>query len=258
MVSVGSISLLFALVFLGAAIGWFLNRFLSKSQFSELEIQRNFAEKKLAAVTLHYKNLDSQHMQLQQLQNESSKVAKTLNNKSTVLAERCKHLEQGNNELNNKNTDIMNKITQLYQAKEAEISQLHLKIELAKSSGETAVTSTQEIQILKQTVERLENLLVEESASYESHISELEKNLSQMQPIDVLHTLATVKSDDLTKISGIGPKLNGFLREYGIVSFNQLANMSDEELQELSSELGDFGNRIFTDKWVEQAQLLND
>jgi len=254
MVNISFIGILLVILLLGLSVGWFLHRFVLNTKLSELEEQCALAEKNLEVVTKRCKGLEAESMRFQY---ESSTVVKKLNAKRAALEKRCQELEKGNSNLNHKNADIARKITQLYQAKQGEISKLHEKIELAKSRGGTATTSSQEIQFLKQTVERLESLLINESTNYEEHISELEKRLSQIQPIDVLQPPTTIEPDDLTEISGIGPKLSEFLREFGIISFHQLANMSDQELVRLSDELGDFGDRIIRDKWIEQARLLS-
>lgn len=254
-VDIGFISILIAVVLLGLSVGWFLHRHFFNIKFFNLKEKCSLVEKELAVVTSRYKELDAKAMRFQY---ESAEVVKKLNTKKAVLEKLCQKLEGGNNHLSDQNADIARKITQLYQAKQTEIGKLHSKIELAKSRGSIATTSSQEIQFLKQTVERLESLLIDESSHYEKQINELEDRLCEMQPLDVLAAPATIEPDDLTEISGIGPKLKKFLSEFGIVSFYQLANMSNEELIRLSDELGDFGDRIVRDKWIEQAKLLNE
>lgn len=254
MVNISFIGILLVIVLLGLSAGWFLHRFVLSTKLSELEEKCALAENNLEVITKRCKDLETESMRLQF---ESDTVIKRLNGTSATLEKQYKKLKSNNSNLQHKNADIARKITQLYQAKQTEITKLHEKIELAKSRGEVAVSSKDEIQFLKQTVQRLEKLIMDESMSYEEHISALESRLSEIQPIDVLQAPTTIERDDLTEISGIGPKLQEFLHEFGIVSFHQLANMSDEELVRLSDELGDFGGRIIRDNWVEQARLLS-
>lgn len=62
---------------------------------------------------------------------------------------------------------------------------------------------------------------------------------------------------DLTRIEGIGPKINVVLRRGGITSFEELAQASVDEIVKL---LGEGGVRFAPSKetWAQQAQLLVD
>jgi large subunit ribosomal protein L21 len=63
------------------------------------------------------------------------------------------------------------------------------------------------------------------------------------------------KADDLTLISGIGPKLNERLKTHGIFHFWQLASLSDEDVKKLEGEMA-FPGRIDREEWIEQAREL--
>ncbi len=62
-------------------------------------------------------------------------------------------------------------------------------------------------------------------------------------------------ADDLTRIIGIGPKIQSVLNEAGIFHFWQLAKLPKEELTALEGRFSPPG-RIARDKWVEQAVKL--
>ena len=62
--------------------------------------------------------------------------------------------------------------------------------------------------------------------------------------------------DDLSRIKGLGPKLQKLLPELGITSFAQIAAMTDADLADLDTKLGAFAGRPAKDSWVEQAKLL--
>ncbi len=62
-------------------------------------------------------------------------------------------------------------------------------------------------------------------------------------------------ADDLTRISGIGPKIAALLNDAGIVSFTQLAELSDDEIGSLEDRLK-FKGRVTRENWVEQARSL--
>lgn len=64
-------------------------------------------------------------------------------------------------------------------------------------------------------------------------------------------------ADDLTKISGIGPKLRDMLYGMGYYHFDQIAGWSDQELQWVDDSLEGFKGRAVRDNWVEQAKALS-
>lgn len=66
---------------------------------------------------------------------------------------------------------------------------------------------------------------------------------------------AAVRQDDLKAISGIGPKLEKILNGLGITTYRQVAELTDEQIAKLDSELGIAG-RIQRDGWIDQAQRL--
>lgn len=63
------------------------------------------------------------------------------------------------------------------------------------------------------------------------------------------------KADDLKKIKGVGPKLEGLLNELGFWHFEQIANWTPEEVAWVDSRLK-FKGRIERDGWIEQARIL--
>jgi predicted flap endonuclease-1-like 5' DNA nuclease len=62
--------------------------------------------------------------------------------------------------------------------------------------------------------------------------------------------------DDLTRIKGLGPKLNRLLAELGVTRFDQIAAWTDADIAAIDAKLGAFAGRPTRDAWVEQAQLL--
>jgi len=64
------------------------------------------------------------------------------------------------------------------------------------------------------------------------------------------------EADDLRKIKGLGPKLVTLLGTLGITRFEQIAAWTEEDIDRIDAQLGNFQGRIRRDSWVEQAQLL--
>jgi predicted flap endonuclease-1-like 5' DNA nuclease len=63
--------------------------------------------------------------------------------------------------------------------------------------------------------------------------------------------------DDLLKIKGIGPKLNGVLVGLGITRFDQIAAWTAGDVDKVDDHMPEFQGRIARDEWIPQAKLLN-
>jgi molybdopterin-containing oxidoreductase family membrane subunit len=69
---------------------------------------------------------------------------------------------------------------------------------------------------------------------------------------------ATGTADDLKKISGVGPKMEGVLNSIGIYTFLQVSKMTKNEYDLLDSITESFPGRAERDDWAGQAKnLLN-
>jgi predicted flap endonuclease-1-like 5' DNA nuclease len=62
--------------------------------------------------------------------------------------------------------------------------------------------------------------------------------------------------DDLIKLKGVGPKLAGILNDRGITRFDQIANLSQGQIEVLDASLGAFRGRFDRDRIKEQADYL--
>ena len=67
---------------------------------------------------------------------------------------------------------------------------------------------------------------------------------------------ASSSGDDLSKIKGLGPKLQMLLPTLGLSTYAQIAALSEADLAMLDPKLGPFAGRPARDGWVEQAQYL--
>ena len=62
--------------------------------------------------------------------------------------------------------------------------------------------------------------------------------------------------DDLKKIKGVGPKLEGLLHTLGVFHFDQVASWTEKEVAWVDYNLEGFKGRIVRDDWVAQAKVL--
>lgn len=62
--------------------------------------------------------------------------------------------------------------------------------------------------------------------------------------------------DDLSRIKGLGPKLQTLLPSLGLSTYAQIAALGEADLVKLDAQLGAFAGRPARDGWAEQAQYL--
>jgi predicted flap endonuclease-1-like 5' DNA nuclease len=62
--------------------------------------------------------------------------------------------------------------------------------------------------------------------------------------------------DDLCRLKGVGPKFADALRAIGFTRFEQIANLTPNEIARVDGQLGAFSGRLNRDRIVEQADYL--
>jgi len=64
--------------------------------------------------------------------------------------------------------------------------------------------------------------------------------------------------DDLKMIKGVGPAIEKTLNELGIFRFQQIADMSEYDIDRVANRLKGFRSRIYREDWIGQARTLRD
>jgi len=64
----------------------------------------------------------------------------------------------------------------------------------------------------------------------------------------------SVQRDNLKKIKGVGPAIEKTLNEMGIVRFQQIADMSEYDIDRVAQRLKGFRSRIYREDWIGQAR----
>jgi len=67
-----------------------------------------------------------------------------------------------------------------------------------------------------------------------------------------------VPRDNLKMIKGVGPAIEKTLNEMGIFHFDQIAEMSEYEIDRVAHRLKGFRSRIYREDWIGQARDLHD
>ena len=64
--------------------------------------------------------------------------------------------------------------------------------------------------------------------------------------------------DNLKQIKGVGPAIEKTLNELGIKLFDQIAQMSEYDIDRVAHRLKGFRSRIYREDWIGQARDLHD
>lgn len=83
-----------------------------------------------------------------------------------------------------------------------------------------------------------------------------EANVTTKHVLGSESPLPAASGDDLERLKGVGPKLANMLRAHGIARFEQVAGLTESELERLDQDLGPFRGRLQRDCVVEQAGYL--
>ena len=86
----------------------------------------------------------------------------------------------------------------------------------------------------------------------------VEEEPADEEPADEEDESANVSSDDLQAIKGIGPAIEKTLNELGIFRFQQIAEMSEYDINRVANHLKGFRSRIYREDWIGQARELRD
>ena len=108
--------------------------------------------------------------------------------------------------------------------------------------------------------------VLEPDEDFDSAIQELDADEDEDEPDDddvdeepsaVVETMNGSK-DDLKQIKGVGPAIEKTLNELGIFRFDQIADMSEYDIDRVANRLRGFRSRIYREDWIGQARDLRD
>jgi predicted flap endonuclease-1-like 5' DNA nuclease len=112
-----------------------------------------------------------------------------------------------------------------------------------------------------------ETELVDQNTSYDEGINEDDSDQpdtvidddEQTVEADALvndSEVADDAGDDLKQIKGVGPAIEKTLNDLGIYRFNQIAEMSEYDIDRVAQRMKGFRSRIYREDWVGQARSL--
>ncbi len=108
-------------------------------------------------------------------------------------------------------------------------------------------------QLLTERVQKQAKPAVEKPASAKKS----SKSASNSRPRLVKNNRSQSR-DDLKLIKGVGPKIEAMLNKLGINTFAQIAQWNNSDIEQMSSKLGSFKDRITRDDWIKKARELHE
>lgn len=98
----------------------------------------------------------------------------------------------------------------------------------------------------------------DEAAGEEDLTPEMDDSVNDSMVVADAHdsTVVADAQDDLKKIKGVGPAIEKTLNDLGIHRFNQIAEMSEYDIDRVAQQLKGFRSRIYREDWIGQARIL--
>lgn len=134
-----------------------------------------------------------------------------------------------------------------------------LKTEL-ESIQKTNAKEGSELDLLKNEIVQLEAVRQKLEIELSGLRADAEER-KQDKPTSTVNQKGSFKNDaeekdDLQVINGIGPGIEKKLNKYGIYTYRQISEFTEESIQTISDVVKFFPGRIERDRWVEQAAKL--
>lgn len=134
-----------------------------------------------------------------------------------------------------------------------------LKTEL-ESIQKTNAKEGSELDLLKDEIVQLEAVRQKLEIELSGLRADAEER-KQDKPTSTVNQKGSFKNDaeekdDLQVINGIGPGIEKKLNKYGIYTYRQISEFTEESIQTISDVVKFFPGRIERDRWVEQAAKL--
>ena len=134
---------------------------------------------------------------------------------------------------------------------ESELSAAHARIEELEASVEVSQTRIEPV--------RDPDILTDGRDASNETIGE-EDNVDDEDDVEESDSDDDLNSsrDKLQAIKGIGPAIEKTLNELGIFRFEQIADMSEYDINRVAKHLKGFRSRIYREDWIGQARDLGD
>lgn len=245
-------------VLIGWLIEWLIDLFYWRRRLRALQQANADVQAQLAKSEQENQALQTLVNRSQEQEKELAGCRADLQAKASELAGCRGELQARENELIGCRAHLRAKEGELsgcqagLQAKENELqttaSQLSQAIRDRDALREQLAGQEQQVKVYTDKLQTLENTLA-------SRTNELTIATEKLAAAPVAAPAIPIEPDDLEKIEGIGPKIQGLLNHYGIVTFKQLADILPEQLREVLEKGGRHFKLADPTAWPQQARL---
>ena len=131
-------------------------------------------------------------------------------------------------------------------------------VEVVDESDESIVDSEEMDSIMETFQETATNQLLGDLDDLKNELSEDEaadEVAKSPEPEAIARSNGDLR-DNLKQIKGVGPAIEKTLNEMGISRFNQIAEMSEYDIDRVAKRLKGFRSRIYREDWIGQARYL--
>ena len=213
-------------------------------------------------------NLEVAITQRDRLQSDiANRVAKA-DNESTAIKDRDDKIFDLSRELENWQNRLP-PLLERYQKRDEEAESLEAELDVAReriTALESMIGSDQtRVEPVDPAAMRdgldASNDPIEETANVAVEFDEPElqaEDSTNQSYKDVDNLLNGDARDNLKLIKGVGPAIEKTLNEMGILRFNQIAEMSEYDIDRVAHRMKGFRSRIYREDWIGQARDLND
>lgn len=118
---------------------------------------------------------------------------------------------------------------------------------------EAKETVTEKVEEVSKQVDKAKKMVVEKLKNGKKVAKKTEKKVKKVV-IEKVEDISEKVEDDLTTLKGLGEKMAEKLAHEGITSYQQLAKMTNKEVNELDEKIKSFAARFKRYDWGEQAK----
>jgi predicted flap endonuclease-1-like 5' DNA nuclease/uncharacterized protein YoxC len=207
-------------------------------------------------------NLESAVSERNQLRNNP-----TLQDMAQQLEARDARIEKLETELKNWQ-DRLPPLIERYQQRNAEASELERQLTEARERIEALDNMVGSEQTRAEPIDRealgdamdASNEPIDDDAppGDQQPMTQTPRSAAEEQTADDDSTYEEIDRDNLKLIKGVGPAIEKTLNEMGISRFDQIAQMSEYDIDRVAHRLKGFRSRIYREDWIGQARDLHD
>ncbi len=210
-------------------------------------------------------NLEAAVTERDQLQSDMQSQSSENDDASTALQEKDERIEKLGRELENWQ-DRLPPLIEKFRQRNAEAEELEQELAAARERMEAleGMVGSDQTRVepvdpdaMTDGMDASNEPMEEEDLIAAEELEDVTDDNDVEEPVEDL-TDENVPRDNLKMIKGVGPAIEKTLNEMGICHFDQIAEMSEYEIDRVAHRLKGFRSRIYREDWIGQARDLHD